>query len=269
MKTKLEVYKTYCLNIKKSLVNYNYLRPLCKYLEEKKLEFSTLTKDNLAQYFTDKNYKPKSINAVITGCRDFCKYEGIIEHASFQIKLLEVETRDRPYITYEELLQGVKYYATYSKRGMSSNKCNAILKFMFFTGVRKGELLSLKREKIDLTNCSVSIWGQKDKTERTVYFPDKIIKDLTDYFNSELEGDNAFNISITELDYLMKKIGKYLNKSISPHTLRHSTGTYMVDKNISPLVMQRIFGHASLQTTLIYARTDDKMAQKNYREQIG
>jgi len=269
MLKKLFEYKTYCLNIKKSLVNYNYLIVFFKYLIEKNLEFHTLTKDQLAQYFADKNYKPKSINSLITACRDFCKYEGIIEHASFQIKLLEVEIRDRVYLTYPELLDGIKYYSTYSKRGMSANKCSAILKFTFFTGVRKGELLSLKREKIDLTNCSVLIWGAKDKQERIVYFPDSIIKELTDYFNSEPEKENAFNISIAELGYLTKKIGKYLDKSISPHTLRHSAGSYMVSKNISPLVIQRIFGHASLQTTLIYCAIDDKQAREIYHKQIG
>lgn len=159
MKEKLEAYKNYLIGIKRSLVYYNYLRPFFRYLEVNQIDFYKITKDELAKYFTDKNYKPKAINSVLCSCRDFCRYENIKEHSSFDIKLLEVEQRNRKYLTYEELLQGIKYYATYSKRGMSANKCNIILKFMFFTGVRKGELLSLKREKIDLTNCSVVIWG--------------------------------------------------------------------------------------------------------------
>jgi integrase len=183
--------------------------------------------------------------------------------------LLEVEQRVRKYIEYSELLQGIKYYATYSKRGMSANKCSIVLKFFFFTAIRKGELLSLKREKIDLTNCSVLVWGQKDKTERTVYFPDSFIKELTDYFNSEKEENNAFNISLTELNYLAKKVGKYLNKNLYPHSFRHSGAKYMVTKNVNPLVIQRIMGHTSLQTTLIYASIDDKQAQEVYHRQIG
>ena len=268
MNTQLENYKTYCLNIKKSLVNYNYLRPFFVYLGTKNLEFHTLTKDQLAQYFADKNYKPKSINSLITACRDFCKYEGIIEHASFQIKLLEVEKRERVYLTYPELLDGIKYYSTYSKRGMPANKCSVVLKFFLFTSIRKGELLSLKRDKINLTNCSVSIWGQKDKTERTVYFPDSFIPELVNYFNSEPEEKNAFNITLPELSYLTKKIGKYLNKHIYPHSLRHSGAKYMVAKNISPFVMQRIMGHTNLNTTLIYCQIDDKQAQEIYKQQI-
>jgi site-specific recombinase XerD len=269
MNSKLEEYKTYLINLKRSLVYVNFLIPLFEYLEEKKLEFETITKEQLAQYFTDKKYSANSINNVLKSCRDCAKFLKIEKHSSQEIRLLEIERKLPKYLTYEELLQGIKYYATYNMRGMPTAKCNAILKFLFFTGIRKGELLFLKREKIDLVNCSVAIWGQKDKTERIVYFPDKMIKDLTDYFNTEEETTNAFNISLAEINYLAKKIGKYLNKEISTHTFRHSAGRYMIEKNVSPLILQRILGHSSLQTTLIYACPDDKMAQDIYKKQIG
>jgi integrase len=269
MKTQLEAYKNYLLGIKRSLVYYNYLRPLFDYLVVNKIDFYKMTKDEMAKYFTDKNYKPNAINNVIKSCRDFCRYENVQEHCCFQIKMLEIERRERQYLTYEELLKGIKYYATYSNRGMSANKCNVILKFYFFTSVRKGELLTLKRDKVDLTNCSVLIWGAKDKTERTVYFPNSFLKELIDYFNSEPEDNNAFNVTMTEINYLLKKIGKYLNKNISPHSLRHSGAKYMNAKNVSPITMQRIMGHNSLATTLIYCAIDDKQAQEIYKKQIG
>jgi integrase/recombinase XerD len=269
MNNQLENYKTYLINLHRSLVYYNFLIPLFAYLEEKNFQFETLNKEQIAQYFTDKNYSSNSINNVIKASRDYSKFLKIEKHASFEIRLLEIERKLPKYITYEELLQGIKSYATYSSRGMSVLKANAILKFLFFSGIRKGELLFLKREKIDLVNCSVAIWGQKSKTERIVYYPDKIIKDLTDYFNSEEEDKNAFNITLSEINWLAKKIGKYLNKNISCHTFRHSAGRYMIEKNVSPLILQRILGHASLQTTLIYASPDDKMAKDIYKKQIG
>ena len=269
MKNNLKKYKDYLIGIKQSLVYYDILNPFISYIEEKKINFSQISKDQLAKYFTEKKYKPQSINALIKACRNFCKYLNIKEHSCFEIKLLETERKLPNYITYEELLKGIKYYATYNVRGISTLKCNAVLKFMFFTGIRKSELLSLKRENIDLTNCSVKIWGQKDKTERLVYFPDTIIKELVDYFNSEEEKNNAFSITHTELYYLTKKISKHINKKISPHTLRHSSATYMMKKNVSPMIIQKILGHNSIQTTMIYANPDDKMIQEIYRKQIG
>ena len=95
------------------------------------------------------------------------------------------------------------------------------------------------------------------------------MKELVDYFNSEPEDNNAFNVTLAEINYLLKKIGKYLNKNISPHSLRHAGAKYMVTKNISPITMQRIMGHNSLATTLIYCAIDDKQAQEIYKKQIG
>ena len=268
MNTQLEIYKTYLINIKKSLVYYNYLCPLFDYLQEKNLSFDTLTKEALAQYFTDKNYSENAINNVIKSCRDYAKFLKIDKHSAFEIKLLEVMSKERQYITYDELLQGVKYYATYSQRGMSANKCSAILKFCFFTSIRKSELFTLTREKVDLTNCSALVLGIKDKAERLVYFPDSFVKELINYFNSEPEDTNAFNITPPEFNYLTRKIGKYIDKKVTPHTLRHSGAKYMVKKNINVITMQRIMGHNSLQTTLIYCAVDDKQAEENYHSQI-
>ena len=269
MKTKLEAYKTYCLNIKKSLVYFGYLRPLFNYLEQKTIDFYNISKDQLAQYFSDRNYKQKSINAVIGACRDFCKYESISDHASFHIKLLKVDSKEREYFTYEELLEGIRDYSTYSRRGMSTLKASVILKFLFFTAVRKGELLSLKRDKIDFTNCYAMVWGQKDKTERLVKFPKHFIKELTDYINSEPEEINAFNVTESELNYLTRKVGKYLHKNLYPHSFRHAGAEYMAEKGMPATATQRMLGHNSLMTTLIYYKTTEKTMQKNYNDYIG
>jgi len=264
-------YKEYLLARNQSMVYYNYIKLWLQYCNKKNIDYLYISQKNITDFFNCSSYSSNSKNNFIKSGRSFYSFLNIAKENNewFKIKLLEVERKQPKYITFEELLQGIKYYSTYSKAGMSSTKCNAILKFLFFTGIRKGELLSLNREKIDLINCSVNIWGQKDKTERIVYFPNIIIKDLTDYFNSEKELNNAFSITLAEINYLSKKIGKYLNKNISTHIFRHSSATYMMRQNISPLVIQRILGHNSLQTTLIYANPDDKLAQEVYKKQIG
>ena len=269
MNIDLKNYQTYLLNIKKSLVYYNYLRVLFKYLEEKNIMFLDLTKEQLAQFFTDKEYQPNSINNVLKAGKDFCKFQKQENNPFIEIPLVIPETRIRTYISYDELQKAIRYYATYYTRGTSSQKTSIILKFLFYTGIRKGELLSLKRENIDITNNCAVIWGQKTKQERIVYFPSKITKELIIYFNSEKEQLNAFNITNAELISIIKKIGHYLNKKISPHSLRHSGAKYMIEKMGNPMVVQKILGHKSLQSTLIYANPDDKIASDTYRKKIG
>lgn len=269
MNNQLNNYKTYLINTQKSLTYYNNLAPFFIYLKEKKIDFNSMTKDQIAEYFTAKELTPASINLLIFSIKDFCKYLKIESHAIFEMKQVKVPEKMRNYLTYDELEKAIKYYATYSTRGMSSTKCCALLKFLFFTGIRKSELLNLKRAEIDLTNCAVKVYGIKDKQDRMVYFPDSIIKDLVNYFNSEPEETNAFNINKMEIFWLMKKISKYLDRKITPHTLRHSFGNFMANvKEISLPILQRLMGHSRIETTMIYTKADDKTAQEVYRKKV-
>lgn len=269
MKTQLNNYKTYLTGIQKSMVYYDILSPFITYLGENNIDFNTITKDQIAHYFTIKEYKARSINLLISAIKDFCKYLNIEKHQVNEIKLVRTDNKKGGYITYEELLSAIKHYATFNTRGVSTLKCNAILKFLFFTGMRKSEILILKRADIDLTNCVVKVYGVKTKEERLCYFVELILKDLVDYFNSEEEKENAFNISSTELWYLTKKISKQIGKKVTPHTLRHSFANYMWNKNLNPRILQRILGHASIETTMIYANPDDKTAHETYKKQVG
>ena len=272
MNTKLEEYKEYLKARNQSMVYYNYIKLFLEFCENKQINYLEINQQIITVFFNENNYSPNSKNNFIKAGRSFYNFLNISREQNewFKIKMLEVMSKERQYMTYDELLQGIKYYATYSKRGIDSNKCSVILKFCFFTSIRKSELFTLTRDKIDLTNCSALVLGIKDKAERIVYFPNSFVKELVDYFNSEPEEaeKNAFNITPAEFNYLTRKIGKYINKKVTPHTFRHSGGKYMVKKNINPLTMQRIMGHNSLQTTLIYCAIDDKQAEENYHNQI-
>ena len=78
---KLENYSIYLTNLKKSKVYINYLNPLFNYLDKHNLQFETLSKEQLAQYFADKEFKIQSINIVINSCRGYCKFLKIEKHA--------------------------------------------------------------------------------------------------------------------------------------------------------------------------------------------
>ena len=268
MNQKLNEYKTYLTNLHKSLVYYNYLNVLLPYLEEKNLQFETLTKEQLAQYFSDKNYKPNSIDNVIKSCRDYCKFLGLINHSVFEMKQLDKPKRLPEYLTLEEIDKTIKNVATYNSR-LSSDKIAIILYFLFYTGIRKSELLNLKREDIDLVNCAVKIYEPKTKQEKIIYFPTKLIKKLTDLFNGNSEEKNAFNITKSQINYLFRAImTKYLGKKVKPHLTRHGGARYMLEKGVPITVVQRILGHKSIYTTLQYLDPDQAMIERIYKEKI-
>jgi len=269
MKYKLALYKTYILNIKKSLTYYNYLRPFINYLEEKNIDFNLLTKEQLAEYFSFKQYSSQAINCVIKSGRDFCKFLNINENPFKIISLLKTERRIPNYLTEKDIQKAIGYILTYNNR-LHLTKLEALIYFLFFTGCRKGELLLLHRKDIDMEECSVKVYGEKTKTERMVYFNTKLKHRLEKYFLQETEETNLFNITKAQLDYMVGLIEKYIpNKHITPHTLRHSFARNLVEKGVPIGIISKQLGHKSISTTMIYTEADDDMVKRIMREKMN
>lgn len=264
----LENYRKYLLNIHRSLVYYNYLCPLFDYLTEKNLVFETLTKEQLAQYFTDKKYSENAINNVIKSCRDYAKFLKIGKHASTEIRLLEIVRKEIEVIDLKDIEKVVKNIATYNSR-LNANQIEIILYLMFYTIIRKSELLSLKRENIDLVNGEMKIYEQKTKQENVIDFPLHLIPKIVAYFNAYPEENNAFNITFAQINYLFRGImSKILGKKCKPHLTRHGGIRYLLSK-IPPTDVQSMAGHKDIRTTLQYGIVNREERKKTYRQKIG
>lgn len=264
-----EDYKQYLLNLKLSLVYYNYIRIFIAYLENNKLEFETITKEQLAEYFKIKSYSSNAINNVIKSCRGYSKFLGLEKHSSFEIRLLEVAKRQRQYITLEDIKEAIKYISTYHYR-INTNKIEIVLLLLFFTGMRKGELYNLNRTDFDFDKCLIKVYAEKTKEEKYLPFPKNLKDKIQNYFNSEKEEINAFNLKIGNLEYIFRGIiNKHLGKKLSPHKLRHGSAKYLLKKGIPITTLQKILGHKSIFTTLIYAEADQQIIEQDYREKIG
>lgn len=268
MKTKLETYKTYLIGMKKSLVYYDILNPFITYLGENNIDFNTITKDQIAHYFTIKEYKARSINLLISAIKDFCKYLNIAEHIIYRMKLVQIEHKEKEVLELEDIKNAIKYLVTYNNR-LNIQKMEVILYLMFYTLIRKSELILLKREDIDLVNGEMKICEKKTKRENVVDFPMDLISKMVSYFNSEEEKDNAFNITEAEINYLFRVISKYLDKKVTPHYTRGGGIRYLMEKGIIPQDVQAIAGHKNIKTTLQYGKANREQRKKVFRQRIG
>jgi len=264
----LEKYKQYLLARGQSLVYYHYTKTWLKYCLKKNIDYLNITQEHITQFFMENKYASNSKNNFLKSGKNFYAYSGLTDDKNEwgKVKYMDVERKIPNYLTKEDLDIIVRHLITYSQ--YSSQYIKALLWFMFYTGVRKGELCYLKRELIDLRFGKAKIWGKKSKQERIVYFPLEVKQYLKDYFIQEQEVDNAFNMNRGKLNYIVKLASEALGRRVNAHLFRHSAGRNMIDNNISPLVVQRILGHASLQTTLIYTNPDDKMCERIYKENI-
>jgi integrase len=263
---KLEDFKTYLINLQQSTVYFNYMKKVFDYLEEKNIKFEELNKEQLADLFS--RYKANSINLFINSGKAYCRFLEIDAHVFFTMKTLKPEKRLATYLTIDEIEKAVRQIATYNSR-LNSSKAEIVILVMFYLGLRKSEIINLKREAFDLVNSKVNIYAEKTKEEKLLPFPEKLLKKLIAYFNSEAETINAFNITEAEINYLFRKVlTKHLGRLISPHQARHGAGRFMAECGINPNVIQRMLGHKDIQTTMNYIMPSQADMERIYKEKI-
>ena len=155
----------------------------------------------------------------------------------------------------------------------------AILEILYGSGMRVSELVNLKLEDIDFKYGTIKVFGKGSK-ERIVPIGDYGLNAARDYLG---KGRSSFNFSQENSAYLFfgvkgGRLGersirllldKYIKKvsftlNISPHTLRHSFATHMLEKGADLRVVQSFLGHESLSTTQIYTHVTKSHLKKIY-----
>lgn len=255
----------YCLNYR------NMMRIWLAYLLEKKIE--NFTQETITQFFIENSeYGDGTKCMFIKAGRNY--YSGFLQIPKEQnewnkIKLLKVPIKIAEYFTEKDLEEAKKQLVIYHSDKLTPLKIRTILDFLYYSGVRKNEFLILKRKDIDLENNSAKVWGKGDK-ERIVYFPEKIKKEIAEYFNSENEENNAFNITLKKLLYLMVLINKYCGKNIHIHSFRHGFARNLIyNKGMDINTVSKLLGHSSITTTMRYINPDEKTIKDNYKKLVG
>ena len=225
------------------------------------------------------NLKPQSIAHSITAIRNFHKYfvktgdlkqdvSKNIDHPKLQKQLpttLSVQDVD--------CLLNIETVTPFDYR----NK--AMLELLYGTGLRISELLSLTLNDVDLVNCTVRCMG-KGRKERIVPINDFIIDSLSKYLEvrSQLEKKERHNQlflnnhgkPITRQGFfkMLKKLlaEKGLNPNTSPHTLRHSFATHLLENGADLRVIQEMLGHSDISTTRIYTHISNQQVRNDYEK---
>lgn len=158
------------------------------------------------------------------------------------------------------------------------NRC--ILELLYSTGLRISELVSLKLENIVLDEAFVKVMGKGSK-ERIVPLNDvaldyleKYIKEVRPRMLKGVTTDDLFlnnhgkGLTRQAVFKVIKKRAEeiHLKKSISPHTLRHSFATHLLQNGADIRFIQELLGHAELGTTEIYTHVANETLKRDYDE---
>ena len=206
---------------------WHHVKKYVLFCQEKGYDYLQITYSQLQDYFLSvkgKSSNASTYNMYVWEIRLFYKFlveseraPEIILETLKKMKPQKVERKIKAYVTKEELssiLHMAETFCTY----MDITKMRALMYFMFFTGLRKGEILNLRRSDIDLEKRTVIVkTPTKNKIERVVPFPKRIapvgkhkaidfVQLLKDYFTIEGEISNAFNMSDMKFTFLFKSL---------------------------------------------------------------
>ncbi len=148
------------------------------------------------------------------------------------------------------------------------HKC--ILMTLYSGGLRRSELINLKITDIDSQRMLIRITQSKGNKDRHTLLSEKLLKLLRDYYKFckpeywLFEGQGGGQYSATSIANILRNALKKakINKHATPHTLRHSFATHLLEQGINLRYIQEILGHSSITTTEIYTHVSSKQLTK-------
>lgn len=154
----------------------------------------------------------------------------------------------------------------------------ALIDLLASTGMRVGELVRLNRDDIDFENRECVVFGKGSK-ERPVYFDARTKIHLKNYLDSRIDDEDALFVSllfphkrleISGVEIRLRELGRKLGiTKVHPHKFRRTLATRAIDKGMPIEQVQRLLGHAKIDTTMQYAMVNQNNVKISHRKYIG
>lgn len=238
-------------------------------------KYSPKTKRNLKK--TTQNYYLIALRALL----NYFTHRNIASLPAEKIKLArEKDTRPISFLNLEQLERLFSAPQTSKIQGLRDR---AILEVLFSTGMRIAELVSLNQEQIKLNpetkDLEISIIG-KGERGRTVYFSERAIHWLKKYLKTRKDKEKPLFINYRNKKdtsrrltprSIQKNIKKYaiiagLPLTTTPHVLRHSFATDLLNQGVDLRTLQEFLGHKNLTATQIYTHVTSKRLRDIHRK---
>ncbi len=259
-----------------------YKRDLKSYFEYLKKHFLTLldiTEEQIMDYLWERKLLKKSAATIfreqeaIKGFYKFLFTEGHIkQNPAAQLKSPKLEKYLPDTLTIEEVEKLLETPDLIKLKGIRDK---AILETLYATGMRVSELTELKISDVNLDVGFIKCFGKGSK-ERIVPLGSKAIESIKNYLTIRKKTGIDFlflnpsgkKISRISVWKIIKKYSKVagITKKITPHTLRHSFASHILERGADLRTIQEMLGHSSISTTQIYTHIDKKFLKKQHKK---
>lgn len=254
-----------------------YLRDLDRlqeWMAAEGADFDTVSTAQLSDYLTvlyDLGISPRSVARAVSAIKSFFRFlhleEGLAENAAARLATPRSAMKLPEVLTVEEIDSMIAAIPP----GSTARRNRAIIEMMYGCGLRVSELCNLEFSRLDTARRVALITGKGHK-ERLVPMSDASVEALTDYLDDRAEvrvhpgEDNIVFLSVRGTRLTRQMVFIFLRrlaeaagitKTISPHTLRHSFATHLLEGGANLRAIQQMLGHETIATTQLYLHLDN------------
>lgn len=285
MKEVLNKFIDYLLNQKNYSKNTikSYKKDISQFIsflkEEKIGDFEKVGYDDFIKFISklkSSEFKEKSIGRKIAAIKSFYRFltlrKYIKKNPALLIKSPKIPERLPNFLTYNEVL---KILEIPPRDNWQYLRDRAIIELLYSTGIRVGELVNLKIEDINFAEEVIKVKG-KGRKERIVPVGKFALDCLIEYIERRPnKGEkfvflNKYGKKLTErsVERIIKKysIIAGINKKVTPHTLRHTFATHLLDRGADLRFVQELLGHERITTTQVYTHLTIEKLKELYNK---
>ena len=226
-----------------------------------------LTQDNIRNYLLHlkrvKKLEPKTINQHLYGIKSFCRFMIPDTDIMRPFSRMREPNKQPKVISREEVEKLIN--------GAGNLKCKAVIALLYSSGLRLAECTNLRISDIDSKRMIIHVHAGKGAKDRYALLSERTLGILREYyrkyrphgwlFPGKVPGNPLHSRIIQEfVRYTGRKVG--LDKTVSPHVLRHTFATHCLEAGVPLQVIQHLLGHSRIDTTAIYTHVSTDLLSK-------
>ena len=256
----------------------SYINDLYYFHEFIKMDFDKVKYDDVRDYLEYLNLKKEkstSVSRKISSLKSFYKFlykNDYIDKKDYPLVKVTYPKKEKKlpkFLYYNDLLEIINE----SSKDKDGIRDRLIIEMLYATGVRVSELVNIKLNDIDFNNKRIIVCGKGNK-ERIVYYGDYAEEVLNKYLKTHVRKNNNYLFlnskgeQITDggiryiIDNIMKKLS--IKTHVTPHVLRHTFATDMLNNGCDIKIVQELLGHSSLKATEIYTHVTNEHLKEVY-----
>ncbi|MGH8015677.1 MAG: tyrosine-type recombinase/integrase [Candidatus Zixiibacteriota bacterium] len=264
------------------------LTPWVKFLENQILENPSIGKNDpllLRLYLrrrSERGITNRSLSRFLSALSGFQKYlanrRGYKEYL-FELPKMKFKSTIPDFLTQRETAKIFDSdFAASPKEKYRHHRDYVILALLYSTGMRRTELANLRLNDINLSGGLITVIGKGNK-ERVVPMGESTTRDIKSYLTTRLEylkskrvtapelflNKSREKITVRSINRLVNSMAKSHGLDFTPHTLRHSFATHLLENGADLLLIKEILGHSSLSTTQKYTHVTAESMKKQYQ----